>query len=167
ATDLMPEQIEEIRHLKNKVPTYMIVKDYYIRKERVYDIWNNCEQSQQSKKYELAEILSTDKKAKLHAPDSSPVHESARSSQPQDKQKKKALGSKSIRVSDDSSEIVGRDLEVKKNTIDISPESSPSQSLIISQDSGDVSEMFKKVNLKMKKVRTKGRTITSTFATGT
>ncbi|PKK59656.1 hypothetical protein RhiirC2_794524 [Rhizophagus irregularis] len=30
ATDLMPEQIEEIRHLKNKVPTYMIVRDYHM-----------------------------------------------------------------------------------------------------------------------------------------
>ncbi|CAI2196141.1 14953_t:CDS:1, partial [Funneliformis geosporum] len=132
---------------------------------RVHDIWNNCERSQQSKKYELAEILSTDKKAKLHASDSSSVYESARSSQY--KQKKKASGSKSICVSDDSSEIVGGDLEVKKNTIDISPESSSSQSLIISQDSGDVSEMFKKVNIEMKKVRTKGRTITSKLATGT
>jgi hypothetical protein len=167
ATDLTPEQIEEIRHLKNKVPTYMIVRDYHIRKERVHDIWNNCERSQQSKKYELAEILSTDKKAKLHTPDSSSVHESARSSQSQDKQKKKASGSKSIRVSDDSSKIVGGDLEVKKDTIDISPESSPSQLPIISQDSGDVSEMFKKVNIEMKKVRTKGRTITSKLATGT
>ncbi|CAI2200166.1 13587_t:CDS:1, partial [Funneliformis geosporum] len=118
------------------------------------------------KKYELAEILSTDKEAELHAPDSSPVYELARSSQLQDKQKKKTSGSKSIRVSDNSSKIVGGDLEVKKDTIDISPESSPSQSLIISQDSGDVSEMFKKVNLEMKKVRTKGRTITSKFATG-
>ncbi|CAI2200418.1 1640_t:CDS:1, partial [Funneliformis geosporum] len=84
------------------------------------------------------------KKAKFHASNSSPVYESASSSQPQDKQKKKALGSKSICVSDDSSEIVGGDLEVKKDTIDISPELFPSQSLIISQDSGDVSEMFKK-----------------------
>jgi hypothetical protein len=167
ATDLTPEQIEEIRHLKNKVPTYMIVRDYHIRKERVHDIWNNCERSQQSKKYELAEILSTDKKAKLHTPDSSSVHESARSSQSQDKQKKKALGSKSIRVSDDSSEIVGGNLEVKKDTIDISPESSPSQLPIILQDSEDVLEMFKKVNIEMKKVRTKGRTITSKLATGT
>jgi len=120
ATDLSAEQIEEIRHLKNKVPTYMIVRDYHIRKERVHDIWNNSERSQQSKKYELAEILSTDKKAKLRIPDSSSVHKSAHSSQPQDKQKKKALGSaegtkgKSIRVSDDSSEIVGGDLEEKK-----------------------------------------------------
>src|SRR2546426_153873 len=62
ATDLSAEQIEEIRHLKNKVPTYMIVRDYHICKERVHDIWNNSERSQQSKKYELAEILSTDKK---------------------------------------------------------------------------------------------------------
>ncbi|CAB5381119.1 unnamed protein product [Rhizophagus irregularis] len=149
----------------------MIVRDYHIRKERIHDIWNNCERSQQSKKYELAEILSTDKKAKLHTPDSSPVHETAHSSQLQDKRKKKASESKSIRVSDDSSEIVGGDLEAKKDTIDISPdpfsESSLSQSLIISQDSGDVSEMFKKVNIEMKKVRTKGRTITSKLATGT
>ncbi|CAB4391107.1 unnamed protein product [Rhizophagus irregularis] len=177
ATDLTPEQIKEIRHLKNKVPTYMIVRDYHIRKERVHDIWNNCERLQQSKKYELAEILSTGKKAKLCTPDSSPVHESVGLNKPQDKQKKKASGSKSIRVSDDSSEIVGGDLEAKKDTIDISPdsfalaplvsESSPSQSLIISQDSGDVSEMFKKVNIEMKKVRTKGRTFTSKLATGT
>ena len=165
------------------VPIYMIVRDYHIRKECIHDIWNNCERTQQSKKYELAEILSTDKKAKLRTPDSSPVHESVGLNKPQDKQKKKASGSaegtkvKSIRVSDDSSEIVGGDLEVKKDTIDISPnsfalapsasESSPSQSLIISQDSGDVSEMFKKVNIEMKKVRTKGRTITSKLATGT
>ena len=147
----------------------MIVRDYHIRKEHVHDIWNNCERSQQSKKHELAEILSIDKKTKLYTPGSSPVHESARSNQPQDKQKKKASGSKSIRVSDDSSEIVDENLEAKKDTIDISPdsfsESSPSQSLIISQDSGDVSEMFKKVNIEMKKVRTKGRTITSKLAT--
>ncbi|CAB4376355.1 unnamed protein product [Rhizophagus irregularis] len=80
-------------------------------------------------------------------------------------------------VSDDSLEIVGEDLEAKKDTIDISPdsfslvplasESSPSQSLIISQDSGDVSEMYKKVNIEMKKVRTKGHTFTSKLATGT
>ncbi len=145
----------------------MIVRDYHIRKEHVHDIWNNCERSQQSKKHELAEILSIDKKTKLYTPGSSPVHESARSNQPQDKQKKKASGSKSIRVSDDSSEIVGGDLEIKKVTIDIPPESSPSQSLIISQDSGNISEMFKKVNIKMKKVRTKGHTITSKLATGT
>ncbi|RIA84774.1 hypothetical protein C1645_858632 [Glomus cerebriforme] len=113
-TDLSAEQIEEIRHLKNKVSTYMIVRDYHIRKERIHDIWNNCERSQQSKKYELAEILSTDKKAKLRTSVSSPVHESAHSSQLQDKQKKKASGSKSIHVSDDSSEIVGGDLEAKK-----------------------------------------------------
>ncbi|RIA82473.1 hypothetical protein C1645_788252 [Glomus cerebriforme] len=69
--------------------------DYHIRKERIHDIWNNCEWSQQSKKYELAEILSTDKKAKLY-----------------------------------------------------------------------VSEMFKKVNIEMKKVRIKGCTITSKLATG-
>src|SRR5256885_5085710 len=92
----------------------MIVRDYHIRKERVHDIWNNSERSQQSKKYELAEILSTDKKAKLRIPSSSSVHESAHSSQLQDKQKKKVLGSKSICVSDNSSEIVSGDLEEKR-----------------------------------------------------
>ena len=72
------------------------------------------ERSQQSKKYELAEILSTDKKAKLRIPGSSSVYESAHSSQLQDKQKKKASEFKSIRISDDSSGIVSGDLEKKK-----------------------------------------------------
>src|SRR2546421_9152435 len=38
ATVLTSEQIEEIRHLKNKVPAYMIVKEYHINKNRVHDI---------------------------------------------------------------------------------------------------------------------------------
>ena len=37
-TDLSAEQIEKIRHLKNKVSTYMIVRNYHIRKERVHNI---------------------------------------------------------------------------------------------------------------------------------
>ncbi|CAI2171666.1 16267_t:CDS:2 [Funneliformis geosporum] len=53
---------------------------------------------------------------------------SACSSQPQGKQKKKALEFKSIYISDDSSEIV---------------------------DSGDVSEMLKKLNIELKKIKTK------------
>ena len=32
ANILTPEQIEEIRHLKNKVLAYMIVKEYHINK---------------------------------------------------------------------------------------------------------------------------------------
>ena len=119
----------------------------------------------------MAEILNINKKAKLHIPDSSSVHKSAYLNQPQNKQKKKVSGSKSIFVSDDSSEIVGKNLEEKKDTIDILPDSfselSPSQLFIISQDSEDVLEMFKKVNIEIKKVRTKGRTITSKLATGT
>src|SRR5436305_975903 len=101
----------------------MIVRNYHIRKERVHDIWNNSEWLQQSKKYELAEILSTDKKAKLRISSSFSVHKSAHLSQLQDKQKKKVSGSKSIRVSDNSSEIVSGDLKKKKDTIDISPDS--------------------------------------------
>ncbi|CAG8652450.1 1336_t:CDS:1, partial [Diversispora eburnea] len=31
---LSPEQIEEIRELKDKVPMYKVVGDYHIRKER-------------------------------------------------------------------------------------------------------------------------------------
>ena len=38
ATVLTSEQIEEIRHLKNKVPVYMIVNEYHINKNRVHDI---------------------------------------------------------------------------------------------------------------------------------
>jgi len=38
ATVLTSEQIEEIRHLKNKVLAYMIVKEYHINKNRVHDI---------------------------------------------------------------------------------------------------------------------------------
>ncbi|CAG8725216.1 12524_t:CDS:2, partial [Funneliformis mosseae] len=71
----------------------------------------------------------TDKKAKLCTSDSSSVYESSRSSQSQDKQKKKTSGSKSIRISDDSLEIVGEDLEAKKDTIDISPDSFSKSSL--------------------------------------
>ncbi len=48
ATVLTSEQIEEIRHLKNKVPAYMIVKEYHINKNRVHDIWNDCERFQQN-----------------------------------------------------------------------------------------------------------------------
>ena len=38
ATILTPEQIKEIRHLKNKDPVYMIVNEYHINKNRVHDI---------------------------------------------------------------------------------------------------------------------------------
>ncbi len=38
ATILTPGQIEEIRYLKNKVPVYMIVKEYHINKNCVHDI---------------------------------------------------------------------------------------------------------------------------------
>src|SRR6266498_34809 len=52
------EQIEEIRCLKNKVPAYMIVRNYHINKDRVSDIWDDCERLQQSGEYVLADILS-------------------------------------------------------------------------------------------------------------
>ena len=149
----------------------MIMRDYHIHKEHVYNIWNNCKRLQQSKKYELAEILSIDKKAKLHIPNLSSIYKSIYLNKSQDKQKKKASESKSICVSDDLSEIVDENLEAKKDTIDISSdsfsESSSSQLLIILQDSEDVLKMFKKVNIEMKKVRTKSHTITSKLATGT
>jgi hypothetical protein len=56
ATVLTSEQIEEIRHLKNKVPVYMIVKEYHINKNRVHDIWNDCERSQQNGNHFLEEL---------------------------------------------------------------------------------------------------------------
>ena len=57
ASVLTPEQIEEIRCLKNKVPAYMIVRDYHINKDRVADIWDNNERLQQSGEYVLADML--------------------------------------------------------------------------------------------------------------
>ncbi|GES74437.1 hypothetical protein RCL_jg10029.t1 [Rhizophagus clarus] len=56
ATVLTSEQIEEIRHLKNKVPVYMIVKEYHINKNRVHDIWNDCERFQQNENHFLEEL---------------------------------------------------------------------------------------------------------------
>ena len=37
-TILTFKQIEEIRHLKNQILTYIIVREYYINKNHVYDI---------------------------------------------------------------------------------------------------------------------------------
>nr|CAG8671065.1 535_t:CDS:2 [Entrophospora candida] len=51
ATVLTPEQIEEIRMQKNKVPIYRIKKDYHIREEHVLDIWKKCERLQQDVDY--------------------------------------------------------------------------------------------------------------------
>jgi hypothetical protein len=56
ATILTPGQIKEIRHLKNKVPVYMIVKEYHINKNRVHDIWNDCERSQQKGNHFFEEL---------------------------------------------------------------------------------------------------------------
>ena len=56
ATVLTSEQIEEIRHLKNKVLAYMIVKEYHINKNRVHDIWNDCERSQQNGNHFFEEL---------------------------------------------------------------------------------------------------------------
>src|SRR2546429_7089146 len=58
ASVLTSEQIEEIRCLKNKVPAYMIVRNYYINKDCISDIWDDCEHIQQSEKYVLADMLS-------------------------------------------------------------------------------------------------------------
>src|ERR1044072_2444739 len=57
ASVFSPEQIEEIRCFKNKVPVYMIVRNYHINKDRVSDIWDDCERLQQSGKYVLADML--------------------------------------------------------------------------------------------------------------
>src|SRR6266487_3532708 len=53
---LTSEQIKEIRHLKNKVPAYMIVKEYHINKNRVHDIWNDCECLQQNGNHFFEEL---------------------------------------------------------------------------------------------------------------
>src|SRR6266496_5820185 len=56
ANILTLEQIEEIRHLKNKVPAYMIVKEYHINKNCVHNIWNDCECFQQNGNHFLEEL---------------------------------------------------------------------------------------------------------------
>ena len=55
ASVLTPEQIEEIRCLKNKVPVYMIIRNYHINKDHVSDIWDNCKCLQQSGEYVLTD----------------------------------------------------------------------------------------------------------------
>ena len=35
----------------------MIVRNYHINKDRVFNIWDNCERMQQSEKYVLADML--------------------------------------------------------------------------------------------------------------
>lgn len=57
ASVLTPEQVEEIKYLKNKVPAYMIVRDYHINKNHASDIWDNSERLQQSGEYVLAGML--------------------------------------------------------------------------------------------------------------
>src|SRR6266498_2056754 len=54
----MPKQIKEIRCLKNKVLAYMIVRNYHINKDCVFNIWDDCEHLQQSGEYVLADMLS-------------------------------------------------------------------------------------------------------------
>ena len=53
---LTPEQVEEIRSLKDKVPVYTLSKTFHIRQERVLDIWNNCERIQQGGAYNPSDI---------------------------------------------------------------------------------------------------------------
>src|SRR6266496_6213768 len=56
ANILTPEQIKEIRQLKNKVPAYMIVKEYHINKNRVHNIWNDCKHFQQNGNHFFEEL---------------------------------------------------------------------------------------------------------------
>ncbi|CAG8755194.1 22243_t:CDS:1 [Dentiscutata erythropus] len=72
ATILTPGQIEEIRHLKNKVPVYMIVNEYHINKDCIHDIWNDSEHSQQNgnhffKELRKAQSISSENGSEVHA----------------------------------------------------------------------------------------------------
>ncbi|CAG8813155.1 26536_t:CDS:1, partial [Dentiscutata erythropus] len=124
ATVLTSEQIEEIRYLKNQVPTYIIVKEYHINKNRIYDIWNNCECLQQNENYSFEELrrahsISSENDSEVHAkppceaPDELTPKESSEimrvplrpssaemNLQEKQKKKKKLLKSRSIRNSD-------------------------------------------------------------------
>jgi len=57
ASVLTPEQIEEIRCLKNKILAYIIVRNYHINKDRIFNIWDDCKRLQQNGEYVLADIL--------------------------------------------------------------------------------------------------------------
>ncbi|GES94120.1 hypothetical protein RCL_jg27569.t1 [Rhizophagus clarus] len=92
ATILTPEQIEEIRHLKNKVPVYMIVKEYHINKNRVHDIWNDCERSQQNGNHFFEELR------KVQSISSVPPSENS----PQDKENNHSPISGSLKSLDES-----------------------------------------------------------------
>ncbi|RIB19690.1 hypothetical protein C2G38_2181165 [Gigaspora rosea] len=68
---LTSEQIKEIRCLKNKVPVYMIVKEYHINKNRVHDIWNDCERFQQNgnhfyEELRKAQFISSENGSEVH-----------------------------------------------------------------------------------------------------
>ncbi|CAG8853055.1 11555_t:CDS:1, partial [Gigaspora margarita] len=70
ATILTPGEIGEIRYLKNKVPVYMIVKEYHINKDRVHNIWNDCEHFQQNGNHfyeELRKAQSISSENEVHA----------------------------------------------------------------------------------------------------
>ncbi|CAJ0754373.1 5593_t:CDS:1 [Entrophospora sp. SA101] len=57
ATILTPEQIEEIRKSKNKVPKYVLVRNFHINENRVEDIWKNSERSQQNGDHSLSNTV--------------------------------------------------------------------------------------------------------------
>ena len=76
ANILTPRQIEEIRHLKNKVPVYMIVKEYHINKNRVYDIWNDCEHSQQNENHFFEELRKVQTISSVPPSENDPIVES-------------------------------------------------------------------------------------------
>jgi hypothetical protein len=112
---LTSEQIEEIRHLKNKVPVYMIVKEYHINKDRVHDIWNGCERFQQNGNHFFEELRKVQSNSSVppsenNHPISGPLdsfHESIEMNAQEKQKKKKKLPKrspqdqpKSIRSSD-------------------------------------------------------------------
>jgi hypothetical protein len=94
ASVLTPEQIEEIRCLKNKVPAYMIVRDYHINKNRVSDIWDNSERLQQSGEYVLADML-----PKASNP-SETVHSDSKKKKTGGTKPNEKFRSKSVRISE-------------------------------------------------------------------
>ncbi|GBB97865.1 hypothetical protein RclHR1_30970001 [Rhizophagus clarus] len=108
ATILTPEQIEKIRHLKNKVLAYMIVKEYHINKNWVHDIWNNCEHFQQNGNHFFEElrkipsiltVLSSPQEQENNHPilgSLNPFHESIEMNAQEKQKKKKKLLKQSL-----------------------------------------------------------------------
>ncbi|CAG8602825.1 2264_t:CDS:1 [Ambispora gerdemannii] len=137
---LSREQIEEIRRLKNKVPIYKVIGDYHICKERVLDIWNNCERLQQGGNYR--HTLET------------PIDTSNK------QVKKKKSRPKLVQISD-SPDVINKGDTSKDPIKNEITEDSHKVAILPTEESSseDVLDLFKRTNSDIEKIRESGRAL--------